>query len=739
MMNQVGTEMAGEFEQDDRGALLLKLAQDAYSGSSSFFDANVRDRIINDIRQFNSEHPLGSKYLTDSYKLRSKFFRPKTRTAIRTNEAVAAAAYFSSEDVVAVRPHDDSDDLHRAAADVHHALLQYRLTQPKPKGIPWFLTCMGAYQEAQSVGVVCSIQDWIYNEQKGIDRPDVTTIPVENFRFDPAADWRDVVESSPYFIIMWPMYVKDIKARMAKPVMELVDFENEDGSVIQIEELSWDKNGRPWKYYDDAVLKTAMMTNDTVRDARESGATDSKQPVTAINDFSVVWVHQNFVEIDGEEVFFYTLGTSQLLSDETPVRQRYPQGMPVVVGFSIIEAHKAYKSSVSSLERQTQAELNDNANLRMDNVKLGLQKRYFVKKSKGVDLRSLTRNIPGSVTMMTDLNDVKVVTTDLQTGTSYQEQDRLNLDFDDLAGTFSGSSVQSNRSLNETVGGMNLIADKASMVGEYQLRTFTETWVEPALRQIVMLEQAYETDEMVLRIAGRKAKIKKYGFEALTDEIINQETILNVSVGTGATNPQTQLTRFTYGLGELAKFLGPAFMQRIKPDEIIEEMFGKLGYKDGKRFFDGFDDEDQQVDPRLQQAMQMVEQLKQQLAQKHPPELIAAQVNKTNAEAANKKADTALKEIQKVAKAVESLYSAMNTAKTAVETPGVTPVADAIAKSAGFVDADNGEIYPEQQREAVAAAGNPVPENTSPNFPPNADRGMLNGIEGGHNSENVVQ
>jgi len=47
---------------------------------------------------------------------------------------------------------------------------------------------------------------------------------------------------------------------------------------------------------------------------------------------------------------------------------------------------------------------------------------------------------------------------------SQAEQDRLNLDFDDVAGAFSGSSVQSNRNLNETVGGMNILTASANKV-----------------------------------------------------------------------------------------------------------------------------------------------------------------------------------------------------------------------------------------------------------------------------------
>jgi hypothetical protein len=709
----------------NKDAFWLKLATDAFNTSTGYFDTNVRNRIINDIKQFQSEHPEGSKYYSDSYKMKSKLFRPKTRSGIRKNEATAAAAFFSTEDVVSVRAMDDDDPVQMAAAEIHKALLQYRLTKPSPHGLPWFLTCIGAYQEAQAVGIVASFQEWIKDERKKLDRPDIKLIPIENFHFDPAADWRDVVNSSPYFIVRWPMYVKDVKARMVRMVAGSIERENADTGLIETIEIEVeDKENRPWKYCSDSEIKSASQsTADTIRMTRESHRTDSKDVAGAVSEYTIVWVHQNFVEVDGIDVMFYTLGTGRVLSDPVPVEEVYPQGRPLVVGFTILEAHKTYPSSAATLTRDIQSEINDVANLRIDNVKLILNKRTIVKRGSQVDLRSLTRNIAGSVTLANDPNaDIRFITTDDATASSYQEQDRLNLDFDDLSGAFSGSSVASNRKLNETVGGMNILTSQANQVSEYQLRTFTETWVEPVLRQIILLEQAFETDVSVLAIVGKQAGIDKFGFNEVSEELIMQDTVLNVSVGTGAVNPQTQIERFAFGMQTLAGILGPEIMKKVKSEEVIKELFGKLGYKDGKRFFESADDGKQ--DPKLVQAMQTIEQLQQQLALKNPPELLAAQVAKLQAE-------TALKQVEAINKRVEALFSSMNTAQVAVQVPGVTPVADAIAKSAGFEDQDAGPIYPADVQQQQIPATAQIPQNTSPQFPANPDVGINAGLESG--------
>ncbi|MDU9711646.1 hypothetical protein RGC52_08060, partial [Helicobacter pylori] len=78
----------------------------------------------------------------------------------------------------------------------------------------WFLTAIGAYQDAQTVGVCASYQCWEYDERKKIDKPAIHLIPVENLRIDPGSNWEDPVNSSPYVIRMIPMYVKDVRAKM---------------------------------------------------------------------------------------------------------------------------------------------------------------------------------------------------------------------------------------------------------------------------------------------------------------------------------------------------------------------------------------------------------------------------------------------------------------------------------------------------------------------------------------------
>lgn len=83
-----------------------------------------------------------------------------------------------------VSAEDETIPEQQASAEVMKALLEYRLK----KSIPWFQTVIGAYQDAMTVGTVISHQYWEYDALRKIDRPVVELVPLENFRFDPAAN-----------------------------------------------------------------------------------------------------------------------------------------------------------------------------------------------------------------------------------------------------------------------------------------------------------------------------------------------------------------------------------------------------------------------------------------------------------------------------------------------------------------------------------------------------------------------
>lgn len=578
----------------------LSRAREAYISSTTYTDANYRRQWENSIKAFHSEHPADSKYNNPSYSLRSTIFRPKTRSVIRKNEAVAASAFFSNMDVVDVQGENQDDPAQRISAEVNKALLEYRLN----KSIPWFLTVIGALQDAQTQGVVCANVEWRFGrdeEQRIVeDRPFVDLRPIENIRIAPAAHWYDPVNTSPYLIDLIPMYVGDLKDAMVRSNFR----------------------GLPCNTYPDSVIRSAMQsTPDTTRMSRNQPAgLDPTTESSPVRDYDVVWVQRHMHRFRGTDWHFYTLGTEALLTEPVPLKQVVFTGVrPYVMGIAILETHRIFPSSVPTLTKGLQDEANEIANQRLDNVKFVLNKRWGVKRGRNVDIQSLLRNVPGSITMADDPEtDITEYNWPDVTSSSYQEQDRLNADFDELSGNFSSGSVQTNRKMNETVGGMRMISQSASMLTEYMLRTFTETFVEPVLRMLILLEQNYETDPVILALVADKVKLyQRFGQSQITDAMLSAELTVKVNVGMGATDPTSRLQKFILAVQSFIQTATAGSQLGMNVQEIGKEIFSHAGYQDGRRFFTNNDDpEKASLKAQLQQAQQMLQQMDMALKSK---------------------------------------------------------------------------------------------------------------------------
>jgi len=562
-------------------------------------------------------------------------------------------------------PANDNNPQDRITAELANILLNQRLT----KTIPWFHTVIGAYQTAQVYGEVISCQYWETDK----DAPCIDLIPPENFLISPSADWINPIATTPYIIHLIPMYAQDIKA-------------NDD----------WDD------VTDGELLAAANESYDSTRTTREN--TDSKSNnYTKVTDFMIVWIRRYIVKKAGIDWVYHTLGEQRLLDKPMPLTDVYHAGnRPYALGSCVIEAFKPRPIGVAELISDIQKEINGVTNQRMDNVKLAMDKRYFAKRNARVDLRSVTANVAGSVTLMDDpASDVIVHSTPDVTASSFQEQDRLNLEFDDLAGAFSNATVQANRRLNETVGGMEMLSSGANQISEYQLKTFNETWVEPVLRQLLDLEMLYESDQELLDFAAQSL-----GVDQLEDWMFSGKYNLNVNVGTGSSDPQNQIKNFFYGLQTLSS-VNPAIIQQINTEEVIKEVFGKLGYKDGKRFFNL--DKNPEIDA-LQQQIQVLQ----------------AELDKKNPEL--EKAEITLKEAQAVKLLTEAQYSAMQGGSTVAQIPSVAPIADIIMQNAGY------QAPPESDDPNYPFTEQP---QTVPDIPVSSNIGAYEGIETNRVEDNI--
>lgn len=625
---EIGTAMGRDDEPDNDGdededvsELLYQRAVEAEGQSITFNTSGVRDRWIRSIKATRNEHFDGSKYLSESYKHRSKLFRPKTRNALRKKLTNAAHAFFATGDVISVKAMDEVDQMKVAAAQLKQEVLNYRLSRSSRRnGIRWFQTCMGACHNASTYGIVVSKQSWRYREEPGAanddgtpvvleDRPFIELLRVENVRIDMNCDWTDPAQSSQYLGLIFPMTPDEAWSFIeAKSNIEWLDG-------ITYESIN-------------AAAMVGPSDGASNRAAREGGKDVTAQ---ASVSFRPLWLTEWFVRHKGVDYVFW-MAKNKPLSKPKRVRDIYPHmegARPVVFGVGSLEPHVVYPMSPVDSWQMLQQEINDQANLRIDHMRKVVEPPMKVKRGKNVDGAALKVGGPNKLIYMSDTADVETMVMPDLPNSAYQENNTLNSDFDDAAAIFNSGSVQTNRQMNETVGGMRLMAGSSDAVAEFDLTIFVETWAEVVVWQLMKLEEYYETDAIVLAVCGEKAQLwQRYGLDSVTDEMMRADTEVTINLGVGANNvPQDKLQKLQMAAGAAMQILMPfvqgGIIQAPKPNAkaIIDECFGAASFKDGgERFFTFIPDEhtpppeqQQQQDPKAQAAMMQAQTKQQEL------------------------------------------------------------------------------------------------------------------------------
>jgi hypothetical protein len=600
-----GTDQLENYADDDMHSMLdeeddeeqydfLALAREAQNQSRQYLQQINRKSWAQAFRAIHNEHFAGSKYTSNDYKARSKIFRPKTRSAVRKDQAAVVASLFGNVDAINCIPGDEANPMQRGAASVMESLVNYRTDRTNGRAsLPWFSVAVGARQDSLTTGICISKQSWKLELRKDrvvemdpatgqkvvrdvyrpeIDRPDVQLIPPENVDLDPAADWTDPIQSSAYVRIKWPMQLDEVRTKQKHPL-------------------------NPWNHVEDSLLfaasdDTGSADTAALRQARD-GDNDRFRQLTG-QHFRIVWVSEWFMRVGGCDYTFLSIGDKAFLTDPKPTREVYPEQdgeRPLVMGYGAIEAHRVFPMSPVESWQPMQMEINDLVNLSLDILKQNAMPVSKVRRGRQIDLDQVRRRASGSSIMVSQPDDVtweKVP--DIPQSMPMVMRD-IELEMDDLAGQFNAQSVEHNNAVSRTLGGLKLVSGSANAVQEMDIRVWIETWTNPALAQLVRLEQWYEHDPIVLGLCGARAKLfQKHGVSQIDDELLGQEVTIRVNVGLGAGDPQQRLARFQMAAQTVMPVLQSSkkFQSgELEIDEmaVMEEVFGAAGYRDGGRRF----------------------------------------------------------------------------------------------------------------------------------------------------------
>lgn len=599
-----GTDQLENYADDDMHDMLepdeeeeeydfLALVREAQSQSRQYLQQINRKSWAQAFRAMHNEHFSGSKYTTNDYKARSKIFRPKTRSAVRKDQAAVVASLFGNIDAINCIPGDEANPMQRGAASVMEQLVNYRTDRTSGRAaLPWFAVAIGARQDALTTGVCISKQSWKLDLRKErvtemdpttgqkvvrdvyrpeIDRPDSQLIPPENVDLDPAADWTDPIQSSAYVLIKWPMQLDEVRTKQKNPL-------------------------NPWNEVEESILYSASedvaMDVSALRTAREGNSDRYKQ--SQGQHFRIVWITEVYMRVGGTDYTFLSIGDKAFLTDPKPTREVYPEQdgeRPLVMGYGSIEAHRVFPMSPVESWQPMQMEINDLVNLSLDILKQNAMPVSKVRRGRQIDLDQVRRRASGSSIMVSQPDDVtweKVP--DVPQSMPMVMRD-IELEMDDLAGQFNAQSVEHNNAVSRTLGGLKLVSGSANAVQEMDIRVWIETWCNATLAQLVRLEQWYEHDPIVLGLCGARAKLfQKHGVQQIDDDLLSQEVTIRVNVGLGAGDPAARLQRFQMA----AQTAMPVLQQskkfqtgELEIDEmaVMEEVFGAAGYRDGGRRF----------------------------------------------------------------------------------------------------------------------------------------------------------
>ncbi|MET4187609.1 hypothetical protein ABIB86_000442 [Bradyrhizobium sp. JR1.7] len=599
-----------QFEDKPSNTTFLQMVREAESQASLYMSQVNKKAWSQVYRAFHNQHFVGSKYASDDYLNRSKLFVPQTRKAVRKDLAAVAASLFGSIDAVSVLPGNEGDAMQRGSAAVIQELVNYRTDRSSGKAsIPWFHVALGARQDSVLTGICLSKQSWklelkrsssetVTDDETGeerqrdvwtpfIDRPDSELIPPENFVIDAAANWTNPAQDAAYIIIKWPMRIDEIRRKQKDP-------------------------RQPWNALTESQLRGAgekgKFDMQAIRRAREQGLDRLGDEQQSDRNFDLIWVYETFIRTAGEDWTFLSVGDKWMLTDPRPVAEVYPEQFgerPLVLGYGSFESHRIFPMSNAASWQPLQLEMNDLRNLSLDAVKQNVMPVTKVVRGRQVDLDQLKRRGQGSSIMVTAKDDVTWERPPDVPASVQAMKQALDIDFDDLAGQQNYGTVENNNALGKTLGGLKLAAGAANAVQEFDIRIWIETWCEPVLAQIVRLEQFYESDPLILGIAGEKAKLmQKYGINEISNELLENQVTLRVNIGLGAGDPQQRLAKFNSAIQVALPLLqmDPDFLsgkKQINGDAVMEEVFGAAGYRDGgSRFVK--EGQGKQQDPKQQ-------------------------------------------------------------------------------------------------------------------------------------------
>lgn len=568
-----------------RGQFLFSSSQSA----RSLID--IRMRRSNDL--YDSIHARDQRKVSDVLLGQLRLFIPKTyNTVTRMHCDVMETFYFDNTELVEVTGGSDTPI---ESCDALKALLSYRLnshpinfyeelfevTQDSIKNKVGIFKVYPKFKkkklEKKSTKTVDGKEVQMVDIEEVISafEPQMVSVAPEDLFLHPLATWKDYWKRP-----MCHRYV------LNKTKAKELGFQN----------------------VDKAPDPGDLQSGDEVKTQRaRSGLTSPFGPsvTPSLSEDILVFEFWDYLDLDNsgtlQSVTYSLLGTlnGPLLMGLPPRKNTLPYRYsefetvrpPIVMGTAFPEAHKPYGKDLPEFTESLQTETNILRNQDREAAALALRKPLLVNRDAGLDIQGLVNRKISGVVVGEDISQDAVRELSLSAPIINTDAVNRKIDMDYQEATSMTPGQFGVPSAEQTATGVTSNQSNANKKIQAVVRNLAQTLIIPALRLLLRLEQAYETDEMIRKVTGQTLGWKGANDDQPAWALIQGEFDLAVEVGV---NKQTQVNKYmmimdrmnaaNMGLAQLVqnRIADPAKVQFANPMWAFDQMLKILKQKNTK-------------------------------------------------------------------------------------------------------------------------------------------------------------
>ena len=459
--------------------------------ASEYRKSNYDEKWIDYNRLYRSKLPD-----EETYPHMARLFIPYTFSSIETVVPRMVEAIFSSEPIVAVKPHDVTDI---DKAKILEQLLNYQL-----KRMDFYRTFITLSKMCLTYGTCIAKVDWrkeFRTKSKVEVQTDEMGMPVYNEEGTP--QYSKIKNKYTYYDDPYIYPVDIFKFFIDPKALSLKDAEY----VVLVTETTMDRlkdmqSQGIYKNISQVEDVKGSITFDTGRERFET--VDKRSPYTdsayyGNNNFKSnrvtlyeYWEHDRVITVAEEKVV--------IRDEENPY---WHCQLPFVAGRICTVENEFYGVGIPEMVESLQNELNDVRNARMDNVTLALNKMFIATRSSDVLKQfpdGVIPNEPGLVILSNEPDGIREVAVSDVTQSSYVDSKEIISNLETTLGIYDYSKGAPGKS-RETATGILSLQEAANVRFKLMITEMAKMLADAADFMVDLNEQ-YIDEEKVFRLTG---------------------------------------------------------------------------------------------------------------------------------------------------------------------------------------------------------------------------------------------